>query len=233
MRTSPPYRTRLLAATFLFVLSVSAARAVGPYLHGFDPIALLPPPPALGSAEDRADRDSTFRIYGARTPADIARGKAEHKVTIFAFASAIGPGLKPGRYPLLEALFSDVEAEAKPVIDEGKNRWGRPRPNVADPERFADPGDPEKSPGYPSGHSTRGTLLALILAEVFPGQRTAILEKGKLIGWTRVEIGVHTPLDIYAGRVLGQALAQAFLRDAVFRQDLAAVKAEVAAYGGM
>jgi acid phosphatase (class A) len=68
-----------------------------------------------------------------------------------------------------------------------------------------------------------------VLAEVFPARRAALLEKGRLIGWTRVEIGVHTPQDIYAGRVLGQALAQAVLRDSAFQQELAAVRAEVAA----
>jgi acid phosphatase (class A) len=227
-----PFRASALSAASFFVLVVSTVQAAGPYLHGFDPIALLPPPPALHSTEDVADRDATFRIYSARTPDDVARGKAEHKVTLFAFAPAIGPNLKPGRYPQLEALIKEVDEEAKPVIDGGKSHWGRPRPNVDDPARFSDPGDPEKSPGYPSGHSTRGTLFALVLAEIFPGQREAILEKGRLIGWTRVEIGVHTPMDIYAGRVLGQALAQAFLRDPAFQQDLAAVKAEVAASGG-
>ena len=110
-----------------------------------------------------------------------------------------------------------------------KDHWKRPRPFVADAARFTEPGDPEKTPSYPSAHSTRGTLFALILAEIFPQHRAAILAKGRLIGWTRVEIGVHTPLDIYAGRVLGQAMAEAFLRDPAFQADLAAVKAEVAA----
>jgi acid phosphatase (class A) len=204
-------------------------QASGPYLHGFDALALLPPPPALHSAEDAADRASTLAVYTARTPEDVARGRAEHKVTLWAFTPAVGPFFQPGRFPKLEALLSEAEAEVKPVVDGAKDTWKRPRPFVADPVRFAEPGDPEKSPGYPSGHSTRGTFLALILADVFPQQAEAILAQGRLIGWTRVEIGVHTPLDIYAGRVLGRALAQRMMADPVFQADLAVAKAEVAA----
>ena len=201
-------KIRLSSVLLAVVALVAPLRAAGPYLHGFDVVSLLPPPPALKSAEDTADRDSAFGIYSARTPEDVARGKAEHKVTIFAFAPAIGPFLQPGKFPKLEALFVEAEAEAKKVVDGGKDHWNRPRPFVADPVRFSDPGDPEKNPGYPSGHGTRGMLFALLLSEIFPEQRDAIMAKGALIGWTRVEIGVHTPLDIYAGRVLGQALAR-------------------------
>lgn len=220
--------TRFLGIAALVVFA-AGARAAGPYLHGVDPVLLLAPPTVLHTPEDDADRETAFLVYSARTPADIARGKAEKTVTVFAFAPAIGAYLVPGKFPRLEALFKEVYAEAKTVSDVGKNHWNRPRPFVADPVRFSDPADPESTPSYPSAHATRGALFALLLAELFPDQRAAILEKGRLIGWTRVEIGSHTPQDIYAGRVLGQAIAQALLRDPAFQQDLAAVKAEVAA----
>jgi len=219
-------------AVFSFLLAVAPLRAAGPYVRGFDPLALLPPPPALGSAEDVADRASTLQIYTARTPADVARGAEEHKVSIFQFAPAIGAFFSPEKFPRTEALFAEVEAETKKAVDAAKNTWKRPRPFVADPAKFAQPGDPEKSPGYPSGHSTRGTVFALLLAGLFPQQGDAILAKGRAIGWTRVQIGVHTPLDIYGGRVLGQALAREFLRSEAFQRDLAAARAELKAAGG-
>ena len=220
---------RPVATAALLVLAAAGVQAAGPYLHGFDPITLLAPPTVPHGAEDQADRDSAFAIYSARTPADVARGKAEHTVTLFAYTPAVGPLLQPGKFPQLEALIKEINSEVKTVTDTAKNHWNRPRPFKADPARFSDPADPEPTPAYPSAHSTRGTLFALVLAEVFPARRDAILEKGRLIGWTRVEIGSHTPQDIYAGRVLGQALAQALFRDPAFQQDLAAVKAEVAA----
>ena len=228
---NPSWRIRrtLRAAALLLILAPAGLRADGPYLHGFDAIALLPPPPALRTPEDQVDRETAFRVYSARTPDEVATAKAEHKVTIFAFTPAIGSFFKPGRLPRTEALFKEVDAEAKPIIDGAKDTWKRPRPYVADPAKFTEPGDPEKSPDYPSGHSTRGTLFAFLLAEIFPSRREAILEKGREVGWVRVEAGVHTPLAIYAGRVLGQALAESFLRDPKFQADLAAAKAEAAA----
>ena len=225
--TLPRFRPWLAAA--LALLAPAGALATGPYVGKFDATVLLPAPPALHDAEDGADRDEAFQVYSGRTPAEIRLGKAEHKVTLAAFGPAIGPAYRPGRYPLLEALIVAVDADTKRVVDAAKSRWGRPRPFIDDPVRFAHPGDIEKNGGYPSGHATRGTVFALVLAEVFPERREAILEKGRLIGWTRVEIGVHTPLDIYAGRVLGRALARELLANPAFQADLAAAKAEVAA----
>jgi acid phosphatase (class A) len=224
-----PFPGRWLAPLGLLVLGLSPVRAAGPYLADFDGLALLPPPPALHGAEDTADRNEAFAIYSARTPEEMATVRAEHKVTLAAFAAAIGPVYEEGKFPKLEKLIAEVYAEIGQVTDRDKDYWKRPRPNVEDPARFSHPGEPEKTPGYPSAHSTRGTAFALILAEVFPERRDAILQKGREIGWVRVEAGVHTPLDIYAGRVLGQAMARAFLHNTAFLQDLAAVNAEVSA----
>jgi membrane-associated phospholipid phosphatase len=105
------------------------------------------------------------------------------------------------------------------------------RPLRACPGRFPHASEHEdpKHYSYPSGHSTRGTVFALLLAELFPGQREAILAKGREAGWLRVQGGVHYPSDIYAGRVLGQELARDFLHRPEFQADLAAAKAELAA----
>jgi len=219
----------LRAGLLALMLAAGTLRAAGPYLGAFDPVGLLPPPPVLGEPEDRADRQATATVYATRTPADVARGRDEHHVTVFLFAPVLGPQFRPGRYPRTEALFAEVEAETKAVVNRAKNTWHRPRPFVADPVRFAEPGDPEKSPGYPSGHSTRGALLALLLAELFPDRRGALLAWGGAIGWTRVQIGVHTPFDIQGGRVLGQTLAHAFLASSAFQADLAAARRELAA----
>ena len=80
-----------------------------------------------------------------------------------------------------------------------------------------------------SGHSTRGTLFALLLAELLPEKRDAILDKGRESGWLRVLGGVHYPTDVFAGRVLGQGLAREFLASPAFQHDFAEVKAELAA----
>lgn len=66
-----------------------------------------------------------------------------------------------------------------------------------------------------------------MLAELFPDNRDALLATAREFGYHRLVASVHYPSDVYAGRVLGLAIAQALLRDTRFRAELSAVKAEL------
>ena len=192
-------------------------------------LTLLAPPPTAGSSEDKADLESAYAVASMATPEQVAQAKDEVKLTIFHFAPVIGPWFQAGRFPKLEALFKEIEAESKVVTSQGKKAWQRPRPYVVDPVRFPHAVEHEKPTdySYPSGHSTRATVYALMLAEIFPAHREALMAKGREIGWRRVQGGVHYPTDVYAGRVLGQALARDLLANASLRADLAAAKVEL------
>ena len=224
-------RHRCLAVLFTVALLVAAPLRAAKYLPAGtpDPLQLLPPPPAPDSAEAQADADAAFRAYSGRTPEQVALGRSETQLTIFHFAPDLGPWFQAGKFPRTEALFQEVEAETKAVTNAAKNHWRRLRPYHADPARFPDAieHEAETSYSYPSGHSTRGTVFALLLAELFPDRREALLVRGREIGWLRVTGGVHYPADIYAGRVLGQALAREFLASPAFQRDFAAARAEL------
>lgn len=226
-----------LALSFLALVAAPLRATETKYLPAGtpDPIQLLAPPPLAGSPEDRQDIDATYRIYSTATPEQTARGKDEVTLTIFHFAPAIGPWFQPGKFPKTEALFAQVETEMKRVTSVAKKHWQRIRPYHIEPGLFpnAIEHEPPSDYSYPSGHSTRGTAYALLLAELFPDKREALLAKGRDTGWLRVLGGVHYPTDIYAGRVLGQALTREFLHSEVFRHDFAAVRAELAAAGGL
>ena len=192
-----------------------------------DGVALLAPPPAPGSAEEAADLASTRTVFEARTPAEQARAFKDASLSIFLFAPAIGTFFEPGKLPKIEALFQRVKTDIAEPINTAKDYWKRQRPYQMD-ERLT-LGRPEKSFGYPSGHSTRGMVQALLLAELFPERKEAILVIGRDIGWDRVLIGKHFPTDIYARRVLGQAIVRQLLASPAFQRDLAEARAEVRA----
>jgi acid phosphatase (class A) len=222
---------RLAAVLFSLALSVAPLRAsnTNSYFTAdkLDFLALLPPPPASNSIEQAADLTEVRTVHNMCSPDEAALAKSETKFTLFSFAPAIGAGFQPGKFPRTEELVERALKTASGVVDTAKDYWQRPRPFVIDTNLAS--GDLEKTYGYPSGHSTRGTLLALLLAELFPDHRDAILAEGRMIGWHRVEIARHYPTDIFAGRVLAQAIERELKAEPGFEQDFAAAQAEIAA----
>jgi acid phosphatase (class A) len=192
-----------------------------------DGLALLAPPPEPGSEEQAADLQLSREVFKARTEAETAQAKIDMKLNLFNFAEAIGPIFQPGKFPKTEALMTEIKREMRGVVNTPKNYWKRKRPYQIDASLTF--GAPEESYSYPSGHSTVGTVEALVLAELFPDKREAILALGRRIGWDRVLTGYHFQTDVQAGRVLGQAIVRELMASPAFQHDLAEAKAEIAA----
>ncbi|CAM4269491.1 S-layer homology domain-containing protein [Paenibacillus tarimensis] len=72
---------------------------------------------------------------------------------------------------------------------------------------------PEKDGGFPSGRVNIAYLGAFAMAYAVPERYQEMLVKASEIGESRIRAGVHSPLDIMGGRVLGTALAAATLAD--------------------
>jgi acid phosphatase (class A) len=190
-------------------------------------LALLAPPPLPDSPEQAADMAEVRAVCHAALSNDVAVAFTEKKFDIFNFTPAIGPFFVAGRFPRTEAFFQHVQKDAETVTDNAKDFYKRPRPYVLDPSLAS--GKLEKSFSYPSGHSTESMVLALVLAEVFPDKHDPIIAEARNIGWHRVEIARHYPTDIYAGRVLAQAIVREINKSHKFQRDLVAARAEVAA----
>ncbi len=219
----------VVLTAFLLLRLATPLRADDHYLAPGHPdgVALLAPPPATGSAEEAADLATVRSVFKARTPAEASRAEKEESLSFSLFEPAIGPVFQSGKLPQTEALLKKVKKEIGEAINIPKNHWKRLRPYQMDSQLcFA---QPEPSFSYPSGHSTRGTVYALVLAEVFPEKRDAILAIGRQIGWDRVLIGKHFPTDVRAGRVLAQAIVRELESSPAFQHDLAEAKAEVQA----
>jgi acid phosphatase (class A) len=226
MMTINKHRTAFALLVILVAIS-SVVSAQDRYLAPGkpDPIALLPAPPAADSAEQAADLEEVESVVAHRTPQDVARGKAESDFNLATFSTTIGINLASDKLPKTAAMFQEALAETKAITDVGKDYWKRPRPYELDHKLLE--GKKESSFGYPSGHSTRATVYALLLAELLPDKREAILAEGRQVGWDRVMLGRHYETDVYAGRVLGQAIVRALHENPKFKLDFAAVKAEL------
>jgi acid phosphatase (class A) len=194
-----------------------------------DVVALLPPPPAPNSPEQAAEMQEVRAVCRHASSNDVAIAFSEREFSIFNFTPAIGDFFQPGRFPKTEAFMKNVQKDAETVTDGAKDIWKRPRPFMIDHSLAT--GKLEKSWSYPSGHSTESMVLALVLADLFPDHRDAIIAEARSIGWHRVEIARHFPSDIYAGRVLAQAIVRQMKENPDYQHDFAAAQAELAATG--
>lgn len=192
---------------------------------GGGPAALVGSYPVAGSPEEAADRAVVLWEQRTRAPDEVARARAEERLTLEDFAAALGPGFDPARHPLTEALLARAATAARPCVAAAKGAHARPRPYAADPH--VEPVVPrETTASFPSGHATRGALFAALLAELAPDRRDALLRRGAQIGEDRVIAGVHYPSDVAAGERLGRAVARALLADPAFRATLDEARAK-------
>lgn len=190
-----------------------------------DATKLLAPPPLPDSPEQDADLNTVRAVSRAANSNDTAAALSESKFSVYSFTAAVGPFFQATKLPITTAFFQRVQMDAETVTDNSKNFFKRPRPYKVDPTLAS--GKLEKSFSYPSGHSTESMVLALVLAEVFPDKHDAIIAHARQIGWHRVQIARHYPTDIYAGRVLAQAIVREMDKNPDFQKDLAAAKKEV------
>lgn len=223
---------RILPVIVALCLLLSLLPAVARDLHYLpdgkpDAIGLLAPPPLPDSPEQAADLQEVRTVSQSAPDSDVALAKTETKFTTFTFAPEIGPFFEPGKFPKTEEFLRKVRGDAETVVDNAKDYWRRPRPYKVDPSLAS--GKLEKSFSYPSGHSTESMVLALVLADLFPDHHDAIIAEARNIGWHRVEIARHYPTDIYAGRVLAQAIVREMKEDPDYQKDFAAAKEEIAA----
>jgi undecaprenyl-diphosphatase len=65
---------------------------------------------------------------------------------------------------------------------------------------------------FPSGHAAISFACATVLGAAAPRLRIPLYLLAAAIAWSRVYVGVHYPLDVAAGAILGTAAALALLR---------------------
>lgn len=169
---------------------------------------VLAPPPAPGSLTALADVEAVRMCQAWRSPEQETWAQDVDKDDPFASADVLGPWFKASNLPKCAQLLREAGDDANTICWKAKAMFNRPRPYQVD-ERIKPCVPRQSNSSYPSGHSLNVFTRALVLGEVFPGQRAALLDRAHRAAWGRILGGVHFPTDDVAGRLLAEAI---FLR---------------------
>lgn len=216
--------TRLLLVLAL-ALAGPALAGEGPYLGPAQVnLSLLLPPPPEDSGPDMRE---VLALQQARTPerAELAVADVDESIVAM-FGSVLGESFTAAALPLTTRLFDRLGKTENVIADPAKRSFARRRPFMVDAS--VHPVVPESGSGsYPSGHSTRSTMDAIVLAAMVPERRTAIFARQLEYAQSRVIGGAHYPSDVAAGMRAGTAIAAVLLDDAGFKADFEAARAEL------
>ena len=192
-----------------------------------DLAALVPDPPAVRSAAQKAELQQLHEIERTRTPEQVTAAKAdEGEEDLFAYQSVLGAGFNPEALPLTAELGAHVKNEQSVAGSALKAVFQRPRPYQTDKTLHPVCAVTDAINSYPSGHALTGYLEAFTLVEMVPDRRAAILERADEYAHNRLVCGVHYPSDIEERRRVALLIFGYMMASPRFQQDLAAAKLE-------
>lgn len=189
----------------------------------------IPKSPANSSERTSAELDHLVKLLPERQ-AKLPEIRQEIEVTNFQFEGY--------RYETLTTSpkFAETGKMIKAAYDDMaiavfffKERLNRVRPSFlsnAQAKKFSIGIEIPKHPAYPSGHATAAYMLAYLLRELDPPNAGRFLEDASIISRNREIAGVHYPSDSQAGKSLGRQIADAFLSNPSFQNQLQKAKAE-------
>jgi acid phosphatase (class A) len=201
-----------------------------------DSRALVPPPPAPGSAAFAHDEEVARNTFALRDTPRFQLAASDYELKLPVIISDFSCALKvqvtkenaPYLYTLLSRSFTDLGLSTYAA----KNHYERQRPFQVNNEAMAVPEAREalsKDPSYPSGHTAVGWGFALILSEIAPDRDNEILARGRAYGESRIVCNHHWYSDVLWGGAMGSATVARLHADPTFHADLEAAKAEYAA----
>jgi acid phosphatase (class A) len=232
-------KTRILGAALSIALlcgAAAAAEVAKGYLapDALDTITILPPAPQPGSYRYDSDRSvfrDTRKLVGSpRWQLATADVDVAVPAMLRNFSCAVGGALSPESAPRTTALLTRLQSDTRAAVAAPKDLYQRRRPFLIDPGATCQPAEKLRdSFDYPSGHTTWGWAIALVLTEAAPQQASAILTRGRAYGESRVVCGAHNASAIEAGRTTASTVVAALHGVPEFRDDVAAARSEIAA----
>ena len=221
----------LCSAALALVLTITAS-AQSPYFGGSqlpDGVQFLPPPPDTTSIQFASDMNLYFKAKPLR---DTDRGAeaVSHANGVYThiceiFSPAFGLNITPSGTPAIYTMLSNSLKTTSYACSGTKTHYERRRPF----QTFNDPlGTSETldATSYPSSHSAKGWIVALLLIEINPAAQNALLKLGYEYGQSRVIVGAHWQSDVDAARLIGSSTYARLHTSPRFLQEMAAAQEE-------
>lgn len=230
--------TSLAAAGVLALMGPAAAQQPPQAPAGYlgeaapDTYKILPPAPVPGTIRYQADRATFLATRSLKdTPRwTLAGADADEAAIVKDMSCAIGMELTPQAAPKLTKILMTARYDVRHAVNHPKDIYKRQRPYLIDEGDIcvARTDGLAKSPDYPSGHTTWGWTVGLILAELVPDRSTEILARARSFGESRLVCGVHNMSAVEAGRTNGSIVVAGLHGSAQFRADMDAARKEIA-----
>ena len=215
----------------------SSSKVTG-YLTGTaipDSLALSPAPPAPGSASAQLDDAVASQALSMQGSARFAQAHTDADLSFPAgadqFSCALGVAVTAKTTPVLYRLLERSRIDASAATKAAKTHYQRPRPFMVNNAPTCTPEDEEglrESGSYPSGHTSIGWAWGLILSEIDPEHATALIERGRNYGHSRLVCNVHWYSDVQQGQFMGAATVARLHDNPEFVADLAKARRELA-----
>jgi len=227
---------RKLALFSVLALCLAATPALSlsqkPYITATDVDfpGLLPPPPTETSPDGKRDLQAIIDLQKTMNADRLAAIRHDLDQSVYTVAaSVLGPKFTKENFPLAGDFFAKIVRDAGVGVGPIKQKYKKLRPfqyskDVHTPDDIAKAAG---GPTYPSGHSTTGALIPLVLGMMVPEKRDALYERGNEYATNRITSGAAYPSDAEGGRITAALAVNQMLKNPEFRTDFEAVKAEV------
>lgn len=195
-----------------------------------DAARLLPPPPAAGSMEAKAEVAELHAI-AASSSAELLekarRDDGDEKPDLFNPALGFDVTALPATSKLLSEIAREEDEDSKAA----KSYFHRDRPWIVDSTiKTCVPVKPgPAATSYPSGHTTLGFAMGVVLASLMPEKSQVVLARASEFAEHRLVCGMHFRSDIVAGQEFGTVVAVRLMQNPGFKTEMEAARAELRA----